>query len=320
MLNTIILSDDEFEKVVDLTRMLDLDLVLSNNPDLFCQESKRLSSQLPPRVLHILESYKHSVDPGLLIKCPTSIEPNVRTPSTNSEHVGEQTVWAKIQSLFIHVLGEMVAYEAEGGGHLFQDIVPVKTMADQQTSIGSAELEIHTEQAFSDLKPDYVCLACIRGDPNAKTYILPVSAIYENVSADELRLLCEPLWFTGVDLSFKAYTTDFCKGLCRGPLPILTKDDTDQYRLCFDQDLMTGTTEQSDKMIQRIVDIYYEHRLAYCLEPGDILIINNNRAVHGRSPFTPKYDGEDRFLVRCFAMTETRFAQLQNRVIEAKYS
>ncbi len=34
------------------------------------------------------------------------------------------------------------------------------------------------------------------------------------------------------------------------------------------------------------------------LEPGDLLIIDNYRAVNGRKPFQARYDGRDRWLKR----------------------
>jgi alpha-ketoglutarate-dependent taurine dioxygenase len=32
------------------------------------------------------------------------------------------------------------------------------------------------------------------------------------------------------------------------------------------------------------------------LEPGDVLVIDNQRCVHGRRPFRPRLDGTDRWL------------------------
>jgi L-asparagine oxygenase len=63
---------------------------------------------------------------------------------------------------------------------------------------------------------------------------------------------------------------------------------------------MFGTTEIAEHMITKIVDIYYNQRIKYNLQPGEIILVDNNRAIHGRSPFFPKYDGNDRFLVRSF--------------------
>lgn len=68
-------------------------------------------------------------------------------------------------------------------------------------------------QAFSSIKPDILVLACLRGDEQARTYILPVSAILANLSAQERELAREPLWTTGVDLSFKVRYAYSC------PLP-----------------------------------------------------------------------------------------------------
>ena len=60
------------------------------------------------------------------------------------------------------------------------------------------------------------------------------------------------------------------------------------------------------------------------VKPLEIILIDNNRAVHGRSPFFPKYDGNDRFLVRCFAtfdLEKSAYARLDGeRTIAAIYS
>jgi L-asparagine oxygenase len=244
------------------------------------------------------------------------------TPPDNTYHLGEHTYLAKIQRTLISVMGEMIAYEAEGAGRLFQDVVPTQTMATVQTSLGShRELEIHTEQAFSKWKPDILSLACLRGDANALTYVLPVRQILRHTTPEEQELLRQPLWNTGVDLSFRLNGCDFIDGDIRGPFPIIQGSLEDPI-LVFDQDLMTGVTEQAQQMISKIIDIYFAHRSAHCLQPGEILMIDNRRAVHGRSPFFPKYDGNDRFLIRCFAVLDYAASECarEGRVVKAIYS
>ena len=46
----------------------------------------------------------------------------------------------------------------------------------------------------------------------------------------------------------------------------------------------------------------HTYRKFYVLTPGDSLIINNNRLVHGRSSFEPNFDGNDRFIIRSFIL------------------
>jgi alpha-ketoglutarate-dependent taurine dioxygenase len=42
------------------------------------------------------------------------------------------------------------------------------------------------------------------------------------------------------------------------------------------------------------------------LAPGDILILDNYRGVHGRRPFEAKYDGRDRWLKRVSVTRDLR--------------
>jgi len=330
------LSNDEIEVIKELATNIDTSPSLS--PDLYCLQVKSASQYVPQRIYTLLQKFaeKGSNTGFLLIRrIPLGKIPN--TPENNNCKIGEQTTLAKIQSILLSVISNMIAYEAEGYGRLFQDVIPVKSMEKNQTSISSSvELEIHTEQAFSTLRPDILSLACLRGNENAYTYILPVHSIVNNVTEKELEMLKTSLWNTGVDLSFKLNGHEFIEGDIRGPTSIIRgyKDkrlENEDPRLViedpllvFDQDLMTGITDESNVMIHKIVDIYYKHRLSHNLTPGEIVFIDNNRAVHGRSPFVPNYDGLDRFLVRCFGVFNYQHSAYARenggRVVSAIYS
>jgi L-asparagine oxygenase len=318
MLNHIIeLTNDEIDSLLHLASKITASPSLQT--ELFCSQSKEHSRNIPERLKDLLVQFsKKGTSTGfLLIKTiPFDINTIPPTPfKSETNKIGENTVLARIQSLFINFISNIISYEAESNGHLFQDIYPVKGMEKQQTSVGSStELEIHTEQAFSKLKPDILCLSCLRSNPDAKTYILPVTSITENMDANEVQLLWQPLWKTGVDLSFKLNNIEFIEGDIRGPLSILSGSNDDPI-LTFDQDLMFGITPESKPFIQKIVDIYYSKRNYHILQPGEIVLIDNLRAVHGRSPFLPKYDGNDRFIIRCFGVYDyefTKYARLNN--------
>jgi len=293
-----------------------------DDPEEFCKEAKELSEQIPQRIReHLVEFAEKGSQTGYLL-IQTGIENDVLTPLNNQLKVGENTELAKIQAILIHTISEMIAYEAEGLGCLFQDIVPVKSMSHEQTSVGSnTELEIHTEQAFSKLRPDILCLACLRGDPDALTYILPLHKIMDQMTTEEKLLLREHLWKIGVDLSFKIYGKEFAEGEIRGPIPIIYGEEYDPH-LTFDQDLMFSFNETGEYLLKKIENIYYRDRFQHNLTPGEIILIDNRRAVHGRSPFFPKYDGKDRFLVRCFSTFDyekSAFART-GRMVNAMYS
>ena len=294
----------------------------SLNPEEFCKEAKELSEQIPKRIReHLIEFAEKGSQTGYLL-IQTNSKNDVLTPVNNRLQVGENTELAKIQAILIHSISEMIAYEAEGFGHLFQDVVPVKSMSHEQTSVGSnTELEIHTEQAFSKLRPDILCLACLRGDLNALTYILPLHKIMDQMTTEEKRLLREQSWKIGVDLSFKLHGKEFAEGEIRGPISIIYGDENDPH-LTFDQDLMFSFNETGEYLLKKIENIYYKDRIQHNLTPGEIILIDNRRAVHGRSPFFPKYDGNDRFLIRCFSTFDyekSAFART-GRMVNAVYS
>jgi L-asparagine oxygenase len=313
---------------VDITVLKNLERritsLASENPELFCKQIKYASAQLPIHITLRLMDFAYRGSPSGFLLFDNLPKENLlpETPPGNTLKIGEKTRLAQIQGILISAIGDMIAYEAEGYGRLFQDVVPIQTMAKNQTSLSSdAELEIHTEQAFSKLRPDILSLVCLRGDKNAYTYILPVGRIIENLTRFEIQMLREPLWMIGVDLSFKLHGQSFIDGDVRGPIAILSGPEDDPT-LIFDQDLMKGTTPEAENLVKKIVEIYYNHRIAHCLQPGEIIFVDNRRAVHGRSAFSPKYDGYDRFMVRCFATLDyEKSAHARNGcTVEAIYS
>ena len=334
------IDDDSLLSLINIVETIEISP--SDQPELYCNQMKEASNLLPhyikTELKNLLDNHplKQNTIPFIIFKLNNHIligRQNIQdTPPNNKHKTGEKTILSKIQSLLVSFISNLVSYEAEGYGRLFQDIVPDITMANHQSSVGSnKELEIHTEQAFSKLKPDLLSLSCIRGDNSALTYILPISTILQYLDENDKQLLQQPLWKIGVDYSFRLNGNEFIDGNERGPIPIINININDVNAeedpiLVFDQDLMIGITEEAIEIIQKITNIYYDHRIQHCLQPGEIMIINNNKAVHGRSGFTPKYDGKDRFLIRCFGMTNenyqrTSYARVDNsRKFSAIYS
>jgi len=299
----------------------------SYKPKSFINEVNSVKKCIPQTIKNKLDDFtRNGSDEGFILFKGFSVDTELvpPTPPDNTFSLGEKTQLANIQALINQTCGEMIAYEAEGHGKLFQDMVPNYKLSTTQTSLGSkVELEIHTEQAFSKLRPDLLSLACLRGDPQAKTYILHVKKIVENLSEKERKLLREPLWKIGVDMSFKMKNETFLEGEIRGPIPILSGPEINPH-LVFDQDLMTGITYEAEVLRKKLIDIYLIHRSEHILKPGEIILLDNRRVVHGRSPFEPKYDGYDRFIVRSFITLDydsSSYARpVGSRVIQSYFS
>jgi L-asparagine oxygenase len=321
--DVVCLRESERERLMELAD--ELTASPSQSPELYCRQAHRAARRLPDRLEELLMDFAaRGSETGTLLLEGLPVEEPPPTPPDNRRHIGESTQLARVQAIVDSACGEMIAYEAEGHGRLYQDMVPNRALAQSQTSLGSrVELELHTEQAFSKLRPDVLSLACLRGHPDAQTYVLPAHSLLAHVNPFERKLLRQPLWMTGVDGSFKMGGHEFIEGDERGPLPIVAGAEDDPT-IVFDQDLMRGLTEEAHATIARVVDVYRAQRRSVVLRPGTILLLDNVRCVHGRSPFKPSFDGSDRFIIRSFAVRDlvrTRYARPGNgRVIAAQYS
>ena len=296
----------------------------NTQPDDFNLQAAAASFEVPVEVREAILNFSNvGSDTGILVIRGLLVDDDlVDTPLDNKLGLAAKTTFAKQQAVLAQLLGTMIAYEAEGNGHLIQDMVPNPKLATTQQSQGSkVELEAHTEQCFSDYKPDYVILGALRGDPEAYTYAFSGRKIANLFTPEEVAKLRQPLWATTIDESFQPFIPD--PEAIRGPFPILSGPDDDPYVL-VDQDLMHGITADAQKLLEKVVQTYIENRDAHNLQPGDLLMLDNLRAMHGRSPYTPRFDGKDRFIARGFVVRDRRrlWPQLlqDRRTVAAVYS
>lgn len=197
-------------------------------------------------------------------------------------------------------LGQPVGYVPEHGGRIVQNIVPTATDADRQTSTSSrSNLMFHTETAFHPFRPRYLLLLCLRGDPAAHTTLVSVHELMDRLPDDVVDIMFEPRFRTAVDASFLGERTNEL-----GPArPLITGTRTEPTFI-FDADLTVGTDAEAEDVLAQVRDLIETIKTSVVLEPGDLLVVDNNVAVHGRSPFTARFDGADRWLQRSFVVTD----------------
>jgi len=190
--------------------------------------------------------------------------------------------------------GYPISFVQEQAGALIQNIVPVhKTEYEQISTSSKVQLALHTEAAFHPYKPDYVMLLCLRGDPTAVTTYANVEDIVCQLSNEMLQYLQDPVYTTSVDKSFKLPGRKYRETT----LQILKKIGS-EYSMTYDEDLMKPTNILASMAIDKFAEAVSKCVQEIVLETGDLLVIDNNKTVHGRKPFQPKYDGTDRWVQR----------------------
>lgn len=255
----------------------------------------------------LLEFQVRSNSEGILLLRGLPIDPglyHVHTPA-NAKRSDEKTTFISERCLAMigSRLGHLVSYIQEKNGDLFQNLAPVKTQEKIQSSGSSrTRLQFHRETVFHPYAPEYLLLFCLRPDHDrvAETTYASITHALPLLSTHHRQLLFQPLYRTGIDYSFGNVQT--VKG--NGPvLPVLYGNPNDPF-LNYDEDLMEALTPAAEEALNALKDAIAQVYRGIKLDTGDLLCIDNRRTVHGRSAFTPRYDGFDRWLQRSFVVRD----------------
>lgn len=206
------------------------------------------------------------------------------------------------------MLGEPVSFSNERCGCLITDLSPVKGKESALTNEGSeAELGWHTEHAASGylLNPpqrvvDNLVFFHLRGDPRgeAKTLVADVRDALHLMDPDLKAALRKPDYIARVPM------------LVRAGLPA-NRHTFANHRILYGSDehpfvsgalygdLLEGTTTESISALDGLKAAFDAVQIQVPTEPGRLVVLDNRRVMHGRYPFRPAYDGNDRWLQRC---------------------
>jgi len=270
------------------------------NQEVFFEEVALAFSQLPKAFRKALYRFKRKGNGlGVFVVrgLPTDENPG-DTPSDCSALTEKPTFrsefWLTIIATY---LGEIYAFKQEKSGNLFQNLCPTKGNEWKIVSESSKGfLDFHTEAAFHPDLPDYVMLYCVRGDHQgkARTLVSHVNNMLPKIPVKVRSLLSQRLYRTGVDFSFGSANGQKANGPL---LPILSGNPYKPY-MNYDLDLMQGITEEAEKALIMWRDTCRTSCGYVQLEAGDLGVVDNRFTAHARSSFTPKYDGQDRWLQR----------------------
>ena len=206
------------------------------------------------------------------------------------------------------LLGDLFSFSSEHEGNLIQNIVPQKSDPYAQTTYGSATfLEWHVEHAFADMRCDYAALLCLRGDPEAATTISAVRHMH--IDEPHRTTLFEPRFLVAPD------DEQECGPVEHGPVAVLTGSPEDPF-IRLDPLFMTPldpADHAAAGALAHITECIPDAARQHVLVPGDLMVLDNRRVVHGRTAFTPRFDGTDRWLQKAFVSSSLRRMLVRSR-------
>ncbi|MBO0855094.1 MAG: TauD/TfdA family dioxygenase [Nocardia sp.] len=193
--------------------------------------------------------------------------------------------------LLARCAGEPFGWAGQQHGRPVNNILPTPGHEDEQSGASSTTLlSPHTEDAFHPERAHLLLLGCLRNPDRVGTTISSVRQV--RLRPDQRRLLARATLPILPDVS---YGEDFAG---YRPAPVAT--------------LAAGPVLRYDPAYTPLDDADAEYRRAYAelgaeltrvcrcaiLDPGELLLVDNDVVVHGRVPFTARYDGTDRWLKR----------------------
>jgi L-asparagine oxygenase len=251
----------------------------------------------------VRELRRHSGPRGSLVIAGLPVDDDAlpATPSVADSAQREASVPAAVLMMVACALGDPVAYLAEKAGALVQDVVPVPGKETFSGNAGSALLTFHNENAFHQHEPDYLLLLCLRADHDA-TAGLRTACLREVLPllGDATRAaLFAPEFILAPPPSFG---TDRAT---RSPQPVLfgDPDDPDMRMATI---ATTPVTAGATDALREFGQACNAACRTIVLAPGDLAILDNRVTAHGRTAFTPRYDGADRWVQRTFVIVDLR--------------
>ena len=268
---------------------------------IFVGAARDLACRLPLRLISALRRFRSEPGPEGMLH--VSGLPHVTDRSTPIlKNSVERVPDVPSAALFLCsiALGEVMAFRAEKAGALVQNVVPVPGSELVQSNAGSAALEMHTENAFHEHRPHYVALSCVRQDHDnqAGLRLASVRNVLPHLLDEHASVLRQARFRTAAPPSF---------GGGREPVlhAVLTGSPADpDIRVDFN-----ATQSLDDDAKTTLVALSEAVELAsraIHMAPGDLVIVDNRVALHGRTSFSPRYDGKDRWLHRTFIHLDGR--------------
>jgi Fe(II)/alpha-ketoglutarate-dependent arginine beta-hydroxylase len=214
------------------------------------------------------------------------------------------------------LLGEPVAWTTQQNGQVIHNVLPIRENAKSQLGSNSEEmLWWHCEDAFHPLRGDYLLLECLRNPDDVGTTVACIDDI--RVSSERARVLSEPRFVFRPDeshrvasrspgshssgeASVEAAHREMQERVERGEKCAVLFGDPSQPYLRIDPYFMDRVSDDPEAQaafdwLTREIDAKL---VEVVLRPGDILVVDNYRSVHGRRPFKARFDGTDRWLKR----------------------
>lgn len=232
----------------------------------------------------------------------------------------EGTVLAQITAIacLTTINSKAVSYRSENEGDLFVNLVVFPPDGGAFAEKSAGKMSGHTDGVSFPLRglsdpendriapsPDFVCLSALRNPNQVPTMVMPLEKLMERLSKEHIDELQKPQFIIGSQLTFR-------EGMKRILGDELMVDDAQLLfamngswwiRFSHSSTLIADTDKKSaQEAMDALKNACADCAIPVPLAPGDIALVNNRIALHGRSEVGDEYGGQTRWLLRTYGL------------------
>jgi len=216
------------------------------------------------------------------------------------------------QCLISAALGDIFGWRTQENGRFLRHIVPIdKERNEQLGGSSSTTLVWHNEEAFHVLRCDFLSIFCYRNEERAETILSYIGDLH--IPDDKWAVLAAPRFVILPDKShlpdqnisehwrLDDHAFEHIRRMHADPQPVPALSGArEQPFIQVDEAFMQALPgdHEAAEALDWLLRQFDAHKSAVIMQPGDMLWIDNKRAVHGRSVYQPNYGPRHRWLRR----------------------
>ncbi|MEM9293828.1 MAG: guanitoxin biosynthesis L-enduracididine beta-hydroxylase GntD [Acidobacteriota bacterium] len=299
----------------------------------FHRSAEIIAHELPRRLRQALTDFK-ALEPSRAVIIVSGLDitdekigrtpPHWKGSEVESRAVEEEMFLVLLGSL----LGKCIGWATQQDGRIVHDILPIEAHKGEQLGSGSEQvLWWHTEDAFHPYRGDYLGMACLRNPDGVSTTFATLEGI--DMPKEQWKLLFEEHFTIRPDESHLvknkgadrvvdgelADAYDEINRMNSAPekIAVLFGDPNRPYMRLdpYFMDIASIDSPEARAALEVFIEAVGEKLGDLVLEQGDFCFIDNFQAVHGRRPFSARFDGTDRWMKRVNITRDLRKSRSQ---------
>ncbi|MFB2917279.1 MULTISPECIES: TauD/TfdA family dioxygenase [Aerosakkonema] len=226
------------------------------------------------------------------------IDRELPSPPKDGKRPKNKKTWVSETTLLVTASAaglQPVAYKQEKG-ELVQQVTPIAGQELSLSNGGRIALGFHTDDAIlgRNYRPEYLMLLGLINQCKTPTYIAVLNEALQELSSRHQRILREDRFRIELPESFQLWGGKLIQSEWRS---LVNNDSYGEPEIAGNLYSIKTKDKEAQTALNALVDILPYVAKPVVLQPGDLLIFNNHKCLHGRAAV----EGGNRWLQRLFA-------------------